>query len=35
MNLGDVTFNPALLNELKLQDLTANEFRIGLRYNFD
>jgi len=35
MNLGEVTFNPALLNELKLQDLTANEFRIGLRYNFD
>ncbi len=35
VNLGNVTFNPTLLNELTLQDLTANEFRIGLRYNFD
>jgi opacity protein-like surface antigen len=35
VNLGDVTFNPSQLNQLKLQDLTANEFRIGLRYNFD
>lgn len=35
MNLGEVKFNPALVNELTLKDLTANEFRIGLRYNFD
>jgi opacity protein-like surface antigen len=35
MNLGEVTFNPTLNNALKLDDLTANEFRIGLRYNFD
>jgi opacity protein-like surface antigen len=35
MNLGEVTFNEALANALKLNDLTANEFRIGLRYNFD
>jgi opacity protein-like surface antigen len=35
MNLGEVKFNTALINELTLKDLTANEFRIGLRYNFD
>lgn len=35
MNLGEVTFNPLLVNELTLKDMTANEFRIGLRYNFD
>lgn len=35
MNIGEVTFNAALANALTLQDLTANEFRIGLRYNFD
>jgi opacity protein-like surface antigen len=35
MNLGDVTFNPDILNSLTLKDLSANEFRIGLRYNFD
>ena len=35
MNLGDVTFNSVVANALTLQDLTANEFRIGLRYNFD
>ena len=35
VNIGDVTFNPNLANELTLKDLTANEFRIGLRYNFD
>jgi opacity protein-like surface antigen len=33
--MGNVTFNPNLANELTLQDLSANEFRIGLRYNFD
>jgi opacity protein-like surface antigen len=35
MNIGDVTFNPSLNSALTLKDLTANEFRIGLRYNFD
>jgi opacity protein-like surface antigen len=35
LNMGEVTFNPMLANELVLKDLTANEFRIGLRYNFD
>ena len=35
VNLGEVTFNPLLVNELTLKDLTANEFRVGLRYNFD
>ncbi|MGD9923472.1 MAG: outer membrane protein [Pseudorhodoplanes sp.] len=35
LNMGEVTFNPLLANELTLKDLTANEFRIGLRYNFD
>lgn len=35
LNMGEVTFNPMLVNELVLKDLTANEFRIGLRYNFD
>lgn len=35
MNLGEVRFNTALINGLTLNDLTANEFRIGLRYNFD
>lgn len=35
VNMNDVTFNALLANELTLKDLTANEFRIGLRYNFD
>jgi opacity protein-like surface antigen len=35
VNMGEVTFNPLLANELTLKDLTANEFRVGLRYNFD
>lgn len=35
LNLGEMTFNPHLPNSLDLKDLTANEFRIGLRYNFD
>jgi opacity protein-like surface antigen len=35
LNLGEATFNPLLANELILKDITANEFRIGLRYNFD
>jgi opacity protein-like surface antigen len=35
MILGEVSFNTGLTNALKLNDLTANEFRIGLRYNFD
>jgi opacity protein-like surface antigen len=35
LNLGDVSFNPTLDNWLKLKDLTANEFRIGLRYQLD
>ena len=35
LDMGDVTFNPLLANELKLKDLSANEFRVGLRYNFD
>lgn len=35
LNMGEVTFNPLLANELSLKDLTANEFRIGLRYNLD
>jgi opacity protein-like surface antigen len=35
VNLGDVTSSASQLNQLKLEDLTANEFRIGLRYNFD
>jgi opacity protein-like surface antigen len=35
LNLGEATFNPLLANELILRDITANEFRIGLRYNFD
>lgn len=35
LNLGETTFNPHLPNTLTLKDLTANEFRIGLRYNLD
>ncbi|MET0443727.1 MAG: outer membrane beta-barrel protein [Pseudorhodoplanes sp.] len=32
---GDVTFNPPLANPLQLRDLSANEFRIGVRYTLD
>ena len=35
LNMGEVTFNPLLNNELILRDLNANEFRIGLRYALD
>ncbi len=35
LNLGETTFNPHMVNYLTLQDLTANEFRIGLRYQMD
>ena len=35
VNLGEVTFNPLPASDLTLKDLSANEFRIGLRYNFD
>jgi opacity protein-like surface antigen len=35
LNFGETTFNPHLVNSLTLKDMTANEFRIGLRYNFD
>ena len=35
VNLGEINLNPLLANELKLKDITANDFRIGLRYNFD
>ncbi len=35
LNYGDMTFNPKLQNALSLKDLSANEFRIGVRYNLD
>jgi opacity protein-like surface antigen len=35
LNFGDVTLNPHLTNALDLKDLSANEYRIGLRYFFD
>jgi opacity protein-like surface antigen len=35
LNHGDVTFNPNLANSLTLKDLTANEFRVGVRYTLD
>jgi opacity protein-like surface antigen len=35
LNFGEVTFNPLLQNALTLKDLSANEFRIGLRYVID
>src|SRR5690606_14693364 len=35
VNLGEMVFNPHLPNTLTLSDMSANEFRIGLRYNFD
>ena len=35
LNYGDLTFNPPLANPLTLKDLSANEFRIGIRYALD
>jgi opacity protein-like surface antigen len=35
LNFGEMSFNPHLPNALTLRDMTANEFRIGLRYNLD
>jgi len=35
LELGETTFNAHLANALTLKDMTANEFRIGLRYNLD
>jgi len=35
LNLGETTLNSHLANSLTLKDMTANEFRVGLRYNLD
>lgn len=35
LNLGEMSFNPHLRNALSIDDISANEFRIGLRYNLD
>ncbi len=35
LNYGDITFNPNIANALTLKDLTANEFRLGVRYTLD
>jgi opacity protein-like surface antigen len=35
LNYGEVNFNPPLASPLTLKDLSANEFRVGIRYSLD